>query len=402
MSPKSDLTDRDKDTFVISHLTNQFRTQHNNIHSNYPLPNYKVMSGDHNDDNAFERLEAVGERTSDFATTVTELLQFIPTAVNNLRTQIKSLKDTITQKDAAIAAKDTELALKDDELVLQQNAIGDLEAEVKHLNADLIEARKKINNAQSATCYQKRKTLDEIENKVEAKRVCITQNKLIGKIVSMIATYQTNNTEALLPSTNTPISDSESDNNDANPIYKLHTFVKDIAYPHYPKSTRRAFSLSRSVTNHDIEADNLLHKINVCGSAFNALLRRKQYTSARFDKSTAIVGVLFGIFAEYWITLQWSYCCKLLQNKKDPYCFIRVECIFEVWVHCFLEHFYDLETHQAKRLRCGETIPAFTDDEMDECKFLKLEHGKRYDKNLAHHFGDEEFTPLEYEEDLKW
>jgi len=53
MSPKSDLTDRDEDAFVISHFTNQLCTQPNNIHLNSPLPNYKIMSGDLNNDNVF-------------------------------------------------------------------------------------------------------------------------------------------------------------------------------------------------------------------------------------------------------------------------------------------------------------------------------------------------------------
>ena len=273
---------------------------------------------------------------------------------------------------------------------------------MKQLNADLVEARKKIHNAQSTTCYQKCKTLDEIEGKAEAKRVCLTQNKLLRKIMSLITTHRDNNREALPPNTTAAISDSERDNNDANPIYKVHTFVKSVSYHHYPRSTRRAFSLSRSVINHDIESGNLLDNINVCGSTFNAYLRKKQYTHTDFNKSTSVVSYIFGMFTEYWITLQWSYCCKLLQNKKDPYRFIRVECIFEVWVDCLLEHFYDLETHQAKRLRSEETIPTFTEDEMDECKFLKSEYSKRYDNDLAHRVGEDEFTPQEHGEDLKW
>jgi len=83
------------------------------------MPNNKTMSEDVDNDDVFDQLEAVGERTSDFASAVTGLLQHIPIAVNKLRTNVKSLKDTITQKDAAIATKDTELALKDDELALQ-------------------------------------------------------------------------------------------------------------------------------------------------------------------------------------------------------------------------------------------------------------------------------------------
>ena len=201
---------------------------------------------------------------------------------------------------------------------------------MKDLNADLVEARKKIHSAQSATCYQKRKTLDEIEHKVEAKQACITQDKLVGKIAALIATFQTNNARATLQTVNAPIRDNESDNNKADPIGKLHTFVKDIVHPHYPKSTCCTFSLSRWVINHDIEAGKLLDNVDVCGLAFNALLRRKQHTEARFEKSASILGVLFGVFAEHWITLQWACCCKLLQNKKDLHRFIRVECIFEV------------------------------------------------------------------------
>jgi len=167
---------------------------------------------------------------------------------------------------------------------------------VEELKANLVDARKQIHNAQSATCYQKRKTLDEIEHKVEANRVCITQEKLIGKITSLLTTFQNNDARDTLQVTNVTISDNESDNNDANPIYKLHTFVKNVVYPHSPKSTRRAFTLARSVINHDIEAGNLLEYINVCGSAFNAYLRRKSYTEKHFDKSPTIVGVLFGLF----------------------------------------------------------------------------------------------------------
>ena len=160
-SPKSELTDRDsrsvsslsdEETFVILHLTNQ--TLYTTQQHLSQLSNYTNMSGDLDNDEVFDRLEAVGERTSNFATNVIGLLKFIPTAVNNLRTNIKSLKDTITQKDAAIAAKDTELALKDDELDLRQDTIKDLEAEVKDLKAGLVDARKQIHNAQSATCEQ--------------------------------------------------------------------------------------------------------------------------------------------------------------------------------------------------------------------------------------------------------
>jgi len=120
------------------------------------------------------------------------LIKFIPEAVDKLWATIKSQKDIITKKDADIAAKDTELALKDDELDQFHDAVETLEAEVKDLKANLEDARKQIHNAQSATCYQKRKTLDEIEHKVEAKRVCITQEKLIGKIMSLLTTFQNN------------------------------------------------------------------------------------------------------------------------------------------------------------------------------------------------------------------
>jgi len=201
----------------------------------------------------------------------TILLKFIPEAVSKLRATIKSQKDTITQKDATIAAKDTELTLKDDELDQFHDVVKTLEAKVKDLKANLDDARKQIHNAQSATCYQKRKTLDEIEQKVEAKRVCITQEKLIGKITSLLTTFQNNDAGDTLQVTTAQISDNESDNNDStNPIYRLHTFVKSVVYPHPPKSTRCAFTLARSVINHDIEAGNLLDNINVCGSAFNA------------------------------------------------------------------------------------------------------------------------------------
>jgi len=232
--------------------------------------------------------------------------------------------------------------------------------------------------------------------------VCITQEKLIGKIASLLATFQNNDAGDTLQITNVTISDYESDNNDTNPIYKLHTFVKNVVYPHSPKSTQRAFTLARSVINHDIEAGNLLEYINVCGLAFNTYLRRKGYTEKHFDKSPTIVRVLFGLFTEYWIRLQWSYCCKLLQNKKDPYRFIRVECIFEVWVHNLFEHFYDLETHQAKQLRIGENVPAFTNEEMVEYRFIKSEYSKRFDNDLSQHHGEELYASRAYAEGLKW
>jgi len=361
------------------------------------------MSGDLDNDEICDRLELIGKRTSDFATNVIGLVKFIPEAVGKLRGTIKSQKDTITKKDADIAAKDTDLALKDDELDQFHDAVETLEVEVKDLKANLEEARKQVHNAQSATCYQKRKTMDEMEHKVEAKRVCITQEKLIGKITSLLTTYQTNDAGDALQVTNVTVSDNDSDNNnDTNPIYKLHTFVKNVTYPHSPKSTRRAFTLPRSVINHDIEAGNLLEHINVCGSAFNAHLRRKGYTEARFDASTNVIGVLFNLFSEYWLRLQWAYCSKLLQNKQDPYRFIRVECIFEVWVYNLFEHFYDLETHQAKRLRLGENVTAFTNDEMAEHRFIKPEYSKRFDNDLAQRLDDDMHTSREYAEGLKW
>jgi len=39
---------------------------------------------------------------------------------------------------------------------------------------------------------------------------------------------------------------------------------------------------------------------------------------------------------------------------------------------------------------------------MVEYKFLKSEYSKRYDNDLAHCHGEEEFAPLEYADDLKW
>jgi len=361
------------------------------------------MSGSLDNDKVFDQLEAIGNRTSDFATNVIELLKFIPEAIGKLRNTIKSQKDSITKRDATIASKDKELALKDDELNKFHDAVETLEAEVNELKENLVDARKQIHNAQSATHYAKCKTLDKIEHKVEAKRVCITQEKLIGKITSLLTTYQNNDAGDALQVTNVTISDNDSDNNnDTNPIYKLHTFVKNVTYPHSPKSTRRAFTLARSVINHDIEAGNLLEHINVCGSAFNAHLRRKGYTEARFDASSNVVGVLFNLFSEYWIRLQWAYCSKLLQNKKDPYRFIRVECIFEVWVYNLFEHFYDLETHQAKQLRLGENVTAFTNDEMVEYRFIKSEYSKCFDNNLSQRHGEDMYASREYAEGLKW
>jgi len=361
------------------------------------------MSGNLDNDEICDRLESIGNRTSDFATNVIGLIKFIPEAVGKLRDTIKSQKDTINKKDADIAAKNTELALKDDELDQFHDAVETLEAEVKDLKANLVDAHKQIHNAQSATCYQKRKTLDEIEHKVEAKRVCITQEKLIGKIMSLLTTYQNNDAGDALQVTNVTISRNDSDNNnDANSIYKLHTFVKNVTYPHSPKSTRRAFALARLVINHDIEAGNLLEHINVCGSAFNAYLRRKGYTEARFDASSNVIGVLFNLFSEYWIRLQWAYCSKPLQNKMDPYRFIRVEFVFEVWVYNLFEHFYDLETHQAKRLRLGKDVTAFTNDEMVEYRFIKSEYSKRFDNDLSQRHGEDMYASWEYAEGLKW
>jgi len=212
---------------------------------------------------------------------VIELLKFIPEAIGKLQTTIKSQKDSVTKRDATVASKDKELALKDDELDKFHDAVETLKGKVNELKENLVDARKQIHNAQSATHYAKRKTLDEIEHKVKAKQVCVTQEKLIGKITSLLTTYQNNDAGDALQVTNVTISDNDSNNNnDTNPIYKLHTFVKNVTYPHSPKSTRRAFTLARSVINHDIEAGNLLEHINVCGLAFNAHLRRKGYTEA--------------------------------------------------------------------------------------------------------------------------
>jgi len=179
------------------------------------------MSGSLDNDKVFDQLEAIGNRTSDFATNVIELLKFFPEAIGKLRTTIKSQKDNVTKKDATIAAKDTELALKDDKLHKFHDAVETLDSEVKELKDNLVEARKQIHNAQSATHYAKRKTLDEIEHKVEAKRVCITQEKLIGKITSLLTTYQNNDAGDALQVTNVTISDNDSNNNNNNnPIYK--------------------------------------------------------------------------------------------------------------------------------------------------------------------------------------
>jgi len=118
--------------------------------------------------------------------------------------------------------------------------------------------------------------------------------------------------------------------------------------------------------------------------------------------SSSVIGVLFNLFSEYWIRLQWSYCSKLLQNKKDPYRFIRVECVFEVWIYNLFEHFYDLETHQAKQLRFGENVTAFTNDEMVEYRFIKSEYSKRFDNDLSQRHGEEMHASREYAEGLKW
>ncbi len=298
------------------------------------------MSEDLNNDNVLERLTAVTERTSDFAANVTQLLKMVPTATG-------ILKDTITQKDTVVTAKEVEIKLKDKELSTKDDRTDALEDEVETLTTKLADADRKTHNAVSATSYQKCKTLIEMEGKIEAKRVCIKQNKFMSKIISLATTFQDDNKESSPTNANTLISESESDKPDANQveIYKLHTFTKDITYPHNPKSTRRAFNLPWTVINHDIKARKLVENINICGSAFNEILQEKQHTKQQFDQSPTIVGVTFGIFLDYWITLQWAYCCKLLLNKKDPWCFIRVECIFEVWIHA-LFHFYDLETHE--------------------------------------------------------
>ena len=125
-------------------------------------------------------------------------------------------------------------------------------------------------------------------------------------------------------------------------------------------------------------------------------------TLKRFDASTNVIGVLFNLFSEYWLRLQWAYCSKLLQNKQDPYRFIRVECIFEVWVYNLFEHFYDLETHEAKRLRLGEDVATFTKVEMAEYRFIKSECSKRFDNNLAQRLDDDLHTTRECAEGLKW
>jgi len=45
MSPKSDLTDCDEDTFVISHVTNQFCTQPNNMSQQLPVTDLPPLVG---------------------------------------------------------------------------------------------------------------------------------------------------------------------------------------------------------------------------------------------------------------------------------------------------------------------------------------------------------------------
>jgi len=96
---------------------------------------------------------------------------------------------------------------------------------------------------------KKHKTLEEIENKAEAKRACRTQDKLFRKIILLIKTNWDHNNKTMLPGPTAAVSDSKSDNNNANPIHKVHTFVKDVTDPHYPKSTRHAFPLSRQIGN---------------------------------------------------------------------------------------------------------------------------------------------------------
>jgi len=105
----------------------------------------------------------------------------------------------------------------------------------ENLTTDLEVTRKRIHNAQSVTCYRKHKTMEEIENKAEAKWVCLTQDKLFRKIISLITTARDHNNELMLPSPTAAVSDSESNNNNANPIYKIYKFIKDVTYPHYPK-----------------------------------------------------------------------------------------------------------------------------------------------------------------------
>ena len=155
-----------------------------------------------------------------------------------------------------ITAKEVEIELKDKQLAAKDDRIEVLEDEVETLTKKVADANRKTHNAVSATSYQKRKTLIEMEGKVEAKRVCIKQNKFIGKIISLATTFQDENKGSSLANTNTLISDSESDNPDTNQVevYKLHTFTNDITYPHHPKSDRQPFNLPRKIINHDIEA----------------------------------------------------------------------------------------------------------------------------------------------------
>ena len=353
------------------------------------------MSEDLNNDNVLERLTAITERTTGFAANVTQLLKIVPTA-------IALLKDTITQKDNVITAKDVEIGLKDKQLATKDDRIEELEDEVETLTKKVVDADRRTHNAVSATSYQKRKTTTEMEGKVEAKRVCIKQNKLIGKIISLATTFQDENKGESLVNTNNTISDSESDNPDQNQIeiYKLHTFTNDIAYPHHPKTDRRSFSITRKMINQDIEAGNVVENINICGAEFNEVLRKKQYTQTQFNQSTTIVGVMLGIVTEFWMALQWDYCCKLLLNTSDPWRFIRVECIFEVWVHA-LFHFYDLETHEVLRIRNREKVPNFSEYDTDEYTFHKKEYSKRYDNDLVDRQGYD-LPRKEYDEDLKW
>ena len=227
------------------------------------------MSADLNNDNVLERLTDITERTTGFAANVTQLLKIVPNA-------IAMLKDTITQKDNVIASKDLEIDLKDKQLTTKDERIEELEDEVDTLTKKVTDADRKTHNAVSATSYQKRKTLTEMEGKVEAKRMCLKQNKLIGKIVSLATTFQDDNKGKSLATTNNPISDSENDNHDATQaeFYKVHTITNDITYPHPPKTDRRSFSLARRTINHDIEAGNVVENINICGAEFNEVLRK--------------------------------------------------------------------------------------------------------------------------------
>ena len=375
-------------SFLFPQIDNIKHNNHYYTQNSSLTTNSEIMSEDLNNDNVLDRLTAITERTTGFAANVTQLLKIVPTA-------IALLKDTITQKDNVITAKDKQLAIKDDR-------IEELEDEVETLTKKVVDADRRTHNAVSATLYQKRKTTIEMEGKVEAKRVCIKQNKLIGKIISLATTFQAENKDESPVNKNNAVSDSESDNSDQNQvaIYKLHTFTNDITYPHHPKTDRRPFSITRTMINQDIEAGNVVENINICGSEFNEVLRKKQCTQAQFDQSSTIVGVMLGITTEFWMALQWDYCCKLLEDTSDPWRFIRVECIFEVWVHA-LFHFYDLETHEVLRIRHREKIPNASEYDTKEYTFHKNEYSKRYSNDLADRL-EYDFPRKEYHEDLKW